>query len=267
MIPMEIRDLTETHHNTFFLCLEDWSDEIKEAGNHKEFWYDSHKDTGLRVKIAIEDNTACGMIQYEPSEQAFIEARDLYFIKCIWVHGHKQGIGNYQKKGIGKALLQAAEADVRSMHKKGMVAWGLSMPIWMKASWYRKQGYKKVDNNSIAQLVWKPFTDDAIPPKWIKEKKRPQKKEGMVTVTSFINGWCPGQNLVYERARRAALSFGDLVDFQEIRTSDRDVLLEWGIADALFIDGKQIRTGPPPSYDKIVRQIEKRVKKLKKSKR
>ncbi len=85
----------------------------------------------------------------------------------------------------------------------------------------------------------------------------------MTTVTSFINGWCPAQNIVHERARRASEEFGDIVEFREIRTMDRAVLCEWGISDGLFIDGKQVRTGPPPSYEKIRRRIGKRVKKCK----
>ncbi len=32
--------------------------------------------------------------------------------------------------------------------------------------------------------------------------------------------------------------------------------------DGLFIDGKEVRTGPPPSYEKIKRLIEKRVRNL-----
>jgi len=39
-------------------------------------------------------------------------------------------------------------------------------------------------------------------------------------------------------------------------------LLEWGIWDSLFIDGKEIRTGPPPSYEKLKGLIEKRGRKL-----
>lgn len=81
-------------------------------------------------------------------------------------------------------------------------------------------------------------------------------------VTSFINGWCPAQNLVFERAKRAASEFGDKVEFQAIDTFDRDTFLEWGIADGLFIDGRQIRTGPPPSHKKIRRKIAARVKRM-----
>ena len=259
---MEIVDFTEEYQDQYFCCLEDWSEEMKEAGNHKELWCGRMKDKGLRVKLALEDNKVCGMVQYIPAEHSNIDGKGLYFILCIWVHGYKKGIGNYQKKGMGKALLQAAENDVKSMDAKGIAAWGIKWPFWMKASWFKKQGYTKVDKDGMAVLLWKPFTDKADPPKWIKEKKNPGKISGKVTVTSFINGWCSAQNIVFERAKRAASEFGDLVEFQEIHTFDRDVFLEWGIADALFIDGKQIRTGPPPSYKKIRNKIARKVKKL-----
>ncbi len=47
-----------------------------------------------------------------------------------------------------------------------------------------------------------------------------------------------------------------------INTFNQQDFSEWGIADALFIDGKHVRTGPPPSYKKIRRIIAKRVRKL-----
>ena len=223
------------------------------------------KDKGLRVKLGMDDSGEIGgMIQYTPIEHSFAEGKDLYFINCIWVHGYKQGRGNFQKKGMGKALLQAAEDDVKAMGAKGIAAWGIPLPFWMKASWFKKQGYTTVDKvGFLGQvLLWKPFTNDAIPPKWIKQKKRPELIPGKVTVTAFLDGWCPAQSLVFERAKRAAAKFGSDVVFQPIDTFDRDTFLEWGISDALFIDGKQVRTGPPPSYAKIRKIIAKRVSKL-----
>ena len=259
---MEVIDYTEKYAGKYFMCLEDWSDEIKEAGNHKELWFSKMKDKGLRVKLAVENDKVYGMIQYVPIEHAFIEGKDSYFIHCIWVHGYKKGVGNHQKKGIGKSLLKAAEDDARSLNSKGLAAWGVSLPFWMKASWFKKQGYRKIEKNGMAVLLWKPFTEDATPPKWIKEKKKPGKTTDKVSVTCFINGWCPAQNLSYERAKRASLDFGDKVEFREINTFDREVYLEWGISDALFIDGKQVRTGPPPSYEKIQKKIAKKVRRL-----
>jgi thiol-disulfide isomerase/thioredoxin len=202
------------------------------------------------------------MIQYVPIEYSFAEGNDLYFIKCIWVHGYKKGRGDFQKKGMGKALLRAAEEDAKALGAKGMAAWGISLPWWMKASWFKKQGYKKTDKHDMAVLLWKPFSDAALPPKWIKEKKRPQKEAGKVTVTAFLNGWCPAQNMVFERTRRAAAEFENKVEFRGINTLDREVFEEWGITDALFIDDRQVRTGPPPSYKKIKKLIARRVEKL-----
>lgn len=259
---MEIIDITEEYQEKYFVCLEDWSEEMKDAGNHKELWCDKMKDKGLRVKLALDDNKVCGMIQYVPVEYSFIDGNALYFIHCIWVHGYKKGIGNYQKKGIGKALLQAAENDAKSMAAKGIAAWGIKWPFWMKASWFKKQGYKKVDKQGFQTLLWKPFSEDAVPPKWVKQKKKPVIHEGKVTVTSFKNGWCPAQNIVFERAKRAAAELGDNVIFREIDTFDKEVFSEWGISDALFIDQKQVRTGPPPSYEKIKKKITKKVRKL-----
>jgi len=260
---MDIIDLNDKYQNTYFACLEDWSDEIKEGGTHKQDWFECMKSKGLRVKLAVDGDKACGMIQYVPIEHSFAEGKDAYFVHCVWVHGYKKGVGNYQKRGIGKALLRAAEEDVKAAGAKGLAAWGVSLPFFMRASWFRKQGYVKVDNVGMQVLLWKPFEADALPPKWIRQKKHPQTKEGKVAVTAFLNGWCPGMNMTFERAKRAAGEWGDKVEFQGIRTLDKATFSEWGIADALFIDGKQVRTGPPPSYDKIKKKIAKRVKKLK----
>jgi len=261
---MKIIDLSEEHKPSYFLCLEDWSEEMKESGDHKEIWYDKIKDKNLGIKLAVDDDgKVCGMIQYIPIEESIVKGENLYFIYCIWVHGYKKkGVGNRQKKGMGKALLKAAESDAKAKGAKGIAAWGLALPIWMKASWFKKQGYMKADSHRMQTLLWKPFSEDAVPPKWIKQKKKPEIHEEKVTVTAFKNGWCPGQNIVFERAKRAAAEYGDKVIFQEIDTFEKDVFLEWGISDALFVDNKQVKTGPPPSYEKIKKKIAKKVRKL-----
>jgi GNAT superfamily N-acetyltransferase len=259
---MRIIDLVDNYKKTYMVCLEDWSEEMKEAGDHKELWYNDMKNKGLGVKLALEAEKVVGMIQYLPTEYSFAEGQNLYVIICIWVHGYKEGIGNFQKRGIGKALLEAAENDVKTKDAKGIVAWGLSLPFWMRAKWFKKQGYIKVDKQGMQVLLWKPFTDDAIPPRWIKPRKKPKPVPGKVKVTAFINGWCPAQNLVFERAKRATKEIGDTVVFEGINTNIRENFLEWGISDALFVEDKEVRTGPPPSYEKIKKIIAKRVKRL-----
>lgn len=260
---MEIIDLEEKHSQLYFLCLEDWAKEMKEAGNHKEIWFNEMKNKGLRVKLGTDaDGIVGGMIEYMPIEYAFAEGSDLYFINCIWVHGYERGRGNFQKRGMGKALLKAAEDDAKALGAKGMAAWGISQPFWMNAPWFEKQGYKRADSDNGIVLLWKPFSTDAKPPKWIKKKHEPELVSGKVIVTSFLNGQCPAGNLVHERAKRAVSEFGDNVILGTINTNDKEVMRQYGEKSALYIDQKKVRIGPPPSYGEIRRLIEKKVKKL-----
>jgi hypothetical protein len=43
------------------------------------------------------------------------------------------------------------------------------------------------------------------------------------------------------------------VDFRSIDTSTPETLREWGISHGVFIGGKEVRSGPPPSYKKVLK--------------
>ncbi|MBN1620756.1 GNAT family N-acetyltransferase [candidate division WOR-3 bacterium] len=259
---MRIIDLSPEFENLYFCCLEDWSQEMAEAGEHKKKWFDQMKDKGLRVKLAqTESGEIGGMIQYIPVEHSMFDGKDLYVILCIWVHGHKKGRGNFQKKGMGKSLLSAAEEDCANLGVKGLAAWGLILPFFMRASWFKKHGYKTVDKKGMLRLLFKKFDDSALPPKFIKPIKKPEIGKEKVNVTIFKNGWCPAFNICHERVLRAVNDYSDKVEFTEYDGLEKGTVQEWGITEGIFIDGKELRTGPPASYEKIRRKIEKRVKK------
>lgn len=259
---MKIVDLAEDKKDLFCLCLEDWSAEAKEAGPKRRAWLDRQQELGLRAKLALDDNgVEGGMIQYGPIEHSHVDGAGLYFVYCIHVHGYRQGRGNFQKHGMGSALLEAAEADARALGAKGMAAWGVWLPFWMKASWFKKHGYRKADRQGISTLLFKPFSDDAREPRWIpSKKKQPEPVPGKVSVTAFSSGWCLAGNLVFERAKRAAAEFGDKVVFREIDISERSSVAQWGQTDAIYIDGKNPQWGPPLSYEAIRKAIAKRVR-------
>jgi GNAT superfamily N-acetyltransferase len=258
---MKIVDVTEDTKDLFCLCLEDWSEDAKESGPKRRKWLDRQEKLGLRAKLAVDDNgVEGGIIQYGPIEHSFVDGSGLYFIYCIFVHGHKQGRGDFRKHGMGRALLHAAEEDARALGAQGIAAWGLALPVWMKASWFRKHGYRKADRQGISALVWKPFTDDAQPPRWFpKTNRQPEPIPGKVNVTAFTSGWCLAANLTYERAKRAAAEFGEAVAFREVDISERSAVAEWGVSDSVFVDGKNLQSGPPPSYTKIRKAIARRV--------
>ena len=162
---------------------------------------------------------------------------------------------------IRKALLAAAEEDAKALGSKGLAAWGLRLPFFMRSAWFKRQGYRVVDRDGMMELVFKPFVEGAAPPRFLARRDRPLAGASRVAVTAYTNGWCPAQNIVFERAQRASADFPGAVDFVGIDTSDKATLAARGISDGLFIDGKEVRTGPPPSYEKIRGLIGKQVRK------
>ncbi len=260
---MKIIDITPETQHLYFCCLEDWSEEMKEAGDHKQNWYEKMKNKGLRVKFALDDNNEIGgMIHYIPVEYSIFTGENLYVVLCIWVHVYKEGRGNFRKRGMGKALMKAAEEDVRKLGANGIAAWGVIIPVFMRASWFKKHGYKSVETQGMMRLMWKPFHNDAIPPRFIRQKKKPEKGNDLVKISMFRNGWCPAMNLAYERAIRASKEFEDKIEINEYQTTDKQIIDEWGITDALYIQGKQINLGPPPSFIKIRKKIARQIKKI-----
>jgi hypothetical protein len=144
-----------------------------------------------------------------------------------------------------------------------MAAWGLGLPVWMRAGWFRRHGYRTADRQGLAVLVWKPFDAQAGRPRWpTRTGLLPAPSPGKVVVTGCLSGWCPVQNLAFERARRAAAPFGDWVEVRLVDTGDRATMLAWGCSEALFVDGRPVRTGPPPSQARLDRLLRARVAKL-----
>jgi len=208
-VTVNIVDLRSKHHDLYMMCLEDWwpEGEYPIDISPKERWYKRMKRHGLRVKLVVTDrDTVGGMIEYLPIERSRAEGVGLYFVNCIWVLGYDEApIGNLQGNGLGKALLKAAERDARNRGALGMAAWashGTYHTVMRLSDWYGKQGYVTVDSYRdpggfgcpVHDLVWKRFAEQAVPPRWLRPKRRLELVPGKVTVTVFNSGWCPSRN-------------------------------------------------------------------------
>jgi len=49
-IAMKITDISPGDEQLYFCCLEDWSDEMKEAGDHKQRWYERMKGKKNQIR-------------------------------------------------------------------------------------------------------------------------------------------------------------------------------------------------------------------------
>ena len=254
---MEIVDLTDTHLEAYLHCLEPYAEEIRDGVERKRAWVEQKRDRGLLVKLAIDDDgEPAGMIQSVPIEETGLVGEGLHFVLCIWVHSHSDGIGDRSGRGMGTSLLGALEAEAQLAGARGMAAWGMALPFWMRAGWFRRHGYRKADRRGIAQLVWKPFEDGLEPPRWPAETGSPELEEGKVTVTCYDGGWCTLQNANCVHAHKAADATG--AAFHEIDTADPEAAKIWGQDYGIWIDDKQVFAGPPLSEDKVRRKIEMR---------
>jgi len=260
---VDVIDITPEHEHDYHVCLKHYWDEAVQCVDRREEWYERAKGQGLRVKLARDDDGAvAGQIQYMPIEQSFVEGQGLHFVLCIWVHGYAEGIGDRRGKGIGTALLEAAEEDARALGAAGMAAWGLENEEWMNAPWFEKHGYRVADTVGNKALVWKPFKEGAKPPRWVREHKRPTRVQGKVVITSLNSGWCVSANVLRNTARMVAAEHRGDVVFQEVDTSDRAAMLEWGNADALYIDGERVDEGEPPTHDELEVMVGARIREL-----
>jgi len=215
---MKVINITKQIESHYFVCLEEWNKDLDDVKSIKEKWYREMKKRGLRVKIAMTDkNVTGGMIEYMPIEYSCANGSNLYIVNCIWVHGYEgKGHGNMQGKGIGTALLQSAEKDVRALGMYGLAVWGLSEKMWMNAPWFQEHGYKQVDRLDWFVLLWKSFNKKAVPPKWRRGDFKQVPVSKKIKVTSFFSGQCCSENSVYYNAKKAAGEYGDKVIFEAI---------------------------------------------------
>ena len=167
---MEIVDLGPEHLDTFLCCLKPEDREFAAGVPRKREWFERFRVRGVGVKLAIDDDGAvAGMVQYAPRRLAPFVVGDegIWVIHCIWVHVYEGGIGDRGGRGMGTALLDAAEEEMRARGARGVAAWGLVFEEWMNAPWFERHGYRRVDQQGMMGLVFKAFDDGVPDPRWI----------------------------------------------------------------------------------------------------
>lgn len=254
---MKLTEIDKSNEGAFFRCLHDRSQENPRETELRRRWYDQHKRYGLRAKVLMrEDDEIVGLCQYIPIEYSHLIGEDLFAILCIAVIPNQGGTGH------GRFILDSIEEDARISGAKGVAAWGMNFPQWNPVSFYEHMGYERLETENRIVLVWKPFSTDAKKPSLLRPTRTPSKGSERTKVTSFLNGWCLLGCDECVRAREAVAGLEDIVDYEEVDTSDRATMVSWGIEDAVFLDDKRYRP-----YTDFWRSEDLRAELLKSSKR
>jgi GNAT superfamily N-acetyltransferase len=204
----------------------------------KEWWRYQHIHLGLRTLVAYEGRQAVGHIEFIPIEHAPrpIGGKNLVFIDCLYVAPHAR------RRGLGRALLEAAEAIARQRADGMAVLTNWSDPT-MPSRFFCHHGYHPVAARGDQMLLNKPFRR-AYSPHFLRMRYDPLARTDRIALDFFHCPQCPFSGLVLKQLAPWAARRPD-VDLQVRETGERSQVEDWGIAHAIFVDGRPVPGFPP----------------------
>ena len=272
MSPIKIKDLDDAgEEGQYFVstCSHvNESDEIDTGAKKKLAWLKKMHDKGLRVKVAFLEGKPAGFLHLIPIECSPWGpiGKDLMVLPCLYVPDKWKG------KGLGKALLQAAEKETRKQRKKALVTYGYYGDFWfMPASFFEKHGFLPIKRKRVFRegekdylsekvLLWKVFDETAEHPQFLNPRYEFISIEGKVVVDLFSNIFCKEGEA--QRVREVAEEFGGKVILNEYPSEDPAILSKYQLSRAIFINGKEIGWGYWAPRDGIRNAIQDALAKL-----
>ena len=211
---------------------------------------------GAVVKTALLDGKHVGFAHSVPIERSSWGpiGQGLMVVPCLYVLGHAAN------KGIGRMLMESVEQEARDAYRLGMTLMGFrdypGAEWLLPVSFFEHIGYTAIDNRGHFTLLWKPFDEDAVPPRLLDPSHDFRPVPGKVVVDLFYNDFCQTSNIEAQRVREVAAEFGDRVILNEHCADDHNVLLACGISRAIYVNGEEIGWGYEAPRDGIREAIE-----------
>lgn len=216
--------------------------------NQRKKWFKEKYSQGFRAKVALLDSIPVGFLYVMPIEICPWGpiGEELLVVPCLNTKNQ------YTGKGIGKKLLTAAEKEVESQGKKGIVIIGYQWKddFWfMPASYFEKCGYqevKRVENpegNYEEVMLVKSVDSTAKIPEFLVRNYSYEPILEKVVIDLFFNTFCETSTIEAWRVREVAEEFRDAVVLREYSADDREQFFIHQIPRAIFVNGKEISWG------------------------
>ncbi len=216
------------------------SDEIDRCGRARAVWLQEAWTQGARVKVAHLDGRQVGLIYLLPIEVCPWGplGEGLMMVPCLFVQQRWSG------KGLGRALLGAAEEEARHQEMQGIVTESFHCDSWfMPASFFERHGYIEAHRQGTSALLWKPFSPTATSPRHLESRYRFEPVPGKVVIDLFWQTFCETSWIEAQRVREVAAEFGEAVLLREYSMDDHAILLRYQNPRAIYVNGKQIDWG------------------------
>jgi len=186
----------------------------------------------------LPDGQVIGHLYYAPSERALFPydlEPGIAAMYCEWVQRRHQG------HGVGRRLFEAFVADMRAAHCKGIAVEGADLEGQMDYRHYLTRGFEVVHEVGHRKLLYLPLAQPAIAAQPLKATVT-QRRSMPVEILILSGYMCPldvsTQVLLLEVVRE----FGDQVRLRSERLTP-ETLRQYGVANGLFINGRQKLTG------------------------
>ncbi|MHA2295066.1 MAG: N-acetyltransferase family protein [Candidatus Hodarchaeales archaeon] len=241
------------------------SAEIDSCADKRLAWFNTMFYKGLRVKVALMDGQPTGFLNMIPIEHSTwgLFGRNLMILNCLFVPDKWKG------KDIGRELLRAAEEETRKQEKKALVTNGYYGDFWfMPASFFEKHGFSALERKKIATegekeimdetaLLWKVFDETAEPPKLPESKYEFKPTDSKVVIDLFWDISCQTSTVEAQRVKEVVEEFGNKVLLNEYPASESDIIQEYQISRAIYVNGREIGWGYEAPKDGIKKAIRK----------
>ena len=131
------------------------------VGIKLDWIYERFKE-GLKIKLIFskKENKVIGFIEYINGENAWraIDAKNYYFIHCIWVSPNKE-----KNKGYGSLLVKEVIKDAEKEGKLGVAVITSEGSFMAGNELFLKNGFKSIDYSKPFDLMVKSQKKDNLP--------------------------------------------------------------------------------------------------------
>jgi hypothetical protein len=258
MSDLIVRELTTKDEHFVTTCSHvNESDEIDACAEIRRRQFATMKSEGALFKVATLDSVLIGFAYGIPIEHSSWGplGHSLMVIPCLYAV--KKGTSH----GAGKALIASIERDAQVGGNHGVTITAyrdLPGAEWfMPSSFFELLGYTPIDTQGRETLLWKPFSSDAVPPHFLQPHYVFEPIDGTVVVDLFWNVFCQTSVIEAQRVRKVCQEFGNRVHLREFRAEDREVLLQYQIPRAIYVNGKEIGWGYGAPKEGIREAIER----------
>ncbi|MFC2078971.1 GNAT family N-acetyltransferase [Candidatus Bipolaricaulota bacterium] len=258
MVDLVVRDMTADDEYFVTTCSHvNESSEIDACAEMRRRQFEVLKSEGALFKVATIADEHIGFAYAMPIERSSWGplGHSLMVIPCLYVL--EQGTSH----GAGRALLASIEQDAQATGRQGLTVTAYrdvpGAEWFMPAPFFERLGYTPVEVRGRETLLWKPFTSDAVPPHFLQPHYVFTPVEGLVVVDLFWNAFCQTSVIEAQRVREVCQEFGDRILLREFRAEDREVLLQYQISRAIYVNGEEIGWGYEAPKDGIRTAIER----------